>query len=106
MLKLKELFRFIVSKASNLPPPWHISTDDFEFVEVSVNGQDYPPGMFEEIILPHNNQNCFEFHGISLGVSTIIFASGAIKIVAQSRKELDEVIKSKSAEVGEKDASR
>lgn len=66
---------------------YNITSDEFEITEVLINGQFMPPGNFSEIVLPHAGMNCFAFQGTFNGKWTILYATGAVKIVAIPKSE-------------------
>jgi hypothetical protein len=64
-----------------------LTSDEFEITEVLINGQFIPPGNISEIVMPHLGMGCFAMQGTFNGKWTILYAAGAVKIVAIPKSE-------------------
>ena len=67
-----------------------LTNEDFEFLEININGQDLTPGNISDIVLPNARMNCVAMQGLFNNKWTFIYATGGIKIVAILRSEMKE----------------
>ena len=67
--------------------PLSLTYEDWEFIEFSINGQDMPPANIAEIILPTANRNCYAIRGTFWGKDSVMWFTGAVKIVALPKEK-------------------